>query len=305
MYSYLQDADDDDFESLVWYSGLVAEAVTGRRAGSNGFVRVNCPVCAYKTGKADRKACLGYAPSTRRWSCWKCGARGRLSGDVDVQTIHDKPCVPDEVKLLELPEGHELLSDEPARSSLVYEPALRYVLGRVPSKRAIRELRIGACLEGRFAGRVILPVYDTKNVLRWYVGRSWKKKAKMPYLYPRGARDGVVFNEAALDVETDSPALIVEGMFDAYALWPHAVAVLGKTTDTHLARFRKAKRPIVLVPDGDAYVEGLAQMQRLRMAGIRAGLIKLPPRKDPDEMVELVLQAAPLAVNAGRYVEIE
>lgn len=296
--------DVEEYSTWYLYSQLVSEAVVSKRAGGTGYVRVDCPVCLYKLGKADRKQCLSYNVTSRYWMCWRCSARGRLHTD-DLDFVpEDLPKV-EHVKL-QLPAEHVLLGGEPACSSVVFSEALAYVTNtRGLSLDMVRDLRIGACIGGRFSGRVILPVYDTHDVLRWYVGRSWKAKSVLPYLYPVGAREGVVFNERALDVQTDVPALVVEGMFDAYALWPHGVAVLGKTTEKHLERLRHAQRPVVLVPDGDAWQEGLAQLQWLRMRGVCSGLLRLPPRKDPDELAHVVLEAAPLSVHAGRYVEVD
>lgn len=299
--------EEDDFETLVLFTQLVREAMQGRKPNSAGYMTADCPICLYRLGKADHKAKLWLKPDTRRWSCWRCGAKGRLRTEDLEETLRldlPKPEVPK--AKLELPEEYVALGSTEALNSVAYAPALDYVTRvRGLALSLVKELRLGACLTGKFAGRVIMPVYDVANVLKWYVGRSWRPKSSMPYLYPRGGREGVMFNERALDVTTDEPVLVVEGMFDAYALYPQGVAVLGKTTDVHLARLSRSSRPVVLVPDGDAWSEGLAQVQRLRMRGARAGLIKLPPRRDPDELAALVKEAAPQAVTAGRYVELE
>lgn len=299
------DLDDDDFDTKLLFQQLVVDAVRGARAGSSGYVRVDCPCCAYRLGKPDRKRCLGYSPAKRRWSCWRCGAKGSLRHVPDEEGLPASDAVlPEPVIALQLPEEFALLSEEPARSSLMFAPARDYVhKARNLSEDAVRRAGIGACLTGRFAGRVVVPVRDVVGKLRWYVGRTWFKSS-MPYMYPKGARDGVMFNEAALDVHTDVPALIVEGVFDALALWPHGVAVLGKTTDAHFKRFRTSCRPVVLVPDGDAWKEGLVLRDRMRAARLRCGLVKLPPKRDPDELVGPVFEAAPLSLDAGRYVEI-
>lgn len=294
------------------YASLVASAVQGGRKTSSGYVRVNCPVCVYRTGKADRKACLGYNPNNRWWSCWRCNAKGRLSGD-DLDMLPWQPEPEEETPKpppLTLPEEHCLLSEEPARSSFAFTRARSYIekrLGKYTSNpnALCALLRVGACVSGRFTGRVILPVYEG-TTLRWFVGRTWSASSELPYLYPRGAREGVIFNRAALDVETDVPVLVTEGWFDAAAHYPNAVAVLGKTTEAHLKMLAQAKRPVVLCPDGDAFDEGLVQSQGLRFRGVKAGCIRLPPRVDPDEVdaVEL-MAAAHAAVHAGRYVAIE
>jgi DNA primase len=77
---------------------------------------------------------------------------------------------------------------------------------------------------------------------------------------------------------------VVEGVFDALALWPDAVAVLGKPSDQQVDALINAKRPVVIVLDGDAWLEGKWLAARLCLRGKRAGHIRLPPGVDPDEV---------------------
>jgi DNA primase len=93
-----------------------------------------------------------------------------------------------------------------------------------------------------------------------------------------------MFNHATLLKETDTPAIIVEGVFDAIAFWPDAVAVLGKPTPAQVYALASARRPIAVVLDGDAWEEGEMLALKLRFEGQRAGSVHLPPRVDPDEV---------------------
>ena len=62
------------------------------------------------------------------------------------------------------------------------------------------------------------------------------------------------------------------------------VACLGKPNEAHLALLQEARRPVVVVLDGDAWEEGEALSLRLRFEGLRAGFVRLPPKTDPDEV---------------------
>jgi DNA primase len=105
-------------------------------------------------------------------------------------------------------------------------------------------------------------------------------------------RGEVLYNHTALHVETERPVMVVEGVFDALALWPHAVAVLGKPSHFQVDALASAKRPVAIVLDGDAWQEGYALAMRLRLAGQRAGSVTLPPKTDPDEVDRAWLEAA-------------
>jgi DNA primase len=126
----------------------------------------------------------------------------------------------------------------------------------------------------------------------------------MTYLYPKGTQRGrLLYNHDALSVETDIPLMIVEGVFDTFPFWPHAAAVLGKPSHLQVAALIQAKRPIAVVLDGDAHDESLALSLRLQFEGVRAGCVKLPPRKDPDEMnKEDLLRAARECIGKSRAV---
>ena len=51
-----------------------------------------------------------------------------------------------------------------------------------------------------------------------------------------------------------------------------------------LEAMKQAKRPIAIVPDGDAWQDGWILAARLRFLGLRAGYVRLPPKMDPDEV---------------------
>jgi len=84
--------------------------------------------------------------------------------------------------------------------------------------------------------------------------------------------------------------MVVEGVFDALALYPNAVAVLGKASEAQMEALQESKRPVVIVLDGDAWQEGWAMAARLKFKGQRAGSVRLPPKLDPDEVDPAWLQ---------------
>jgi DNA primase len=112
-----------------------------------------------------------------------------------------------------------------------------------------------------------------------------KQQLRLTYCYPRGMnRDGLLYNAPALQEQTARPCYIVEGSLDALALWPDAVAVLGKPLKSQLRILAAAKRPLVVALDGDAWNEGQALAWTLQSLGVRAASVRLPPKTDPDEV---------------------
>ena len=274
------------------HNARVEQALSGARFGRT-WLRVPCPFCVDEEG-ADRKSSLGVSASTGYYSCFRCGSRGRLDEPPDPNAVRDEA---EEARtgleVMEPPPEFCPLWLEPYRSAVSLEPARAYLTKRGVTRKAMRELQIGACDEGYWAGRVIVPMLhpDVEGWLGW-VGRIWVKspskraigRASLKYLYPSGMSRRLMWNHAALGVETDTPLLIVEGVFDALPFYPHAAAVLGTASDDQIEALIHAKRPVVFVLDGDAWEHAWSYAFRLRFDGARAGMVKLPPRVDPDEV---------------------
>lgn len=286
-------------------AGLVLGATMGRRVGANGKTRVLCPLCIFRVGKADRKSSLVVNSRTGWFGCWRCHAKGRI-GDFDealeADAVPDAPPAPPMV----LPPGTYPLFAGPTAKSPSLDPFRAAVMKRpAASEATFARFEVSGCVRGPMTDRIILPVRDVLGVLRWYVGRTIHKHEEKKYLYPRGDRGGLMFNESALEVWTDTPALIVEGCFDAYIFGEDGVAVLGKPSPTMFDALSLSARPVVFVLDGDAHVTGWAMARRLRLAGIPAGSVKLPPCIDPDEIPVDVTRAAAAQALASPSAEAE
>jgi hypothetical protein len=201
---------------------------------------------------------------------------------------------------LETAEGFIPLFEEPGASAEALDWARHYLLApksvKVGNGKPCRnlalqtavEMGVGAALHGKLAGRVIFPIpnyADPSQPWRGWVARDATGTSALPYRYPKGMnRIGLVYNEPALYVETAAPCFIGEGVLDAAPLWPDAVACLGKPLESQIELFLRARRPLVVVLDGDAHLEAAALAMKLHFLGKRAGSIRLPPRTDPDEV---------------------
>jgi DNA primase len=270
---------------------LVAAALASRRT-TGRHVRLSCPLCLGLTGKGDTRGSLSLSMETGFYSCFKCGSKGRLDSLGSGETKRAERA-PDDRPWTEKPPGFYELCTEPGASALACEPARAYLRKRGLAEEMWAQARIGACVSGQLAGRVVVPILapDGEAWLGW-VGRAWVKKAKRPYHYPAEMpREGMLYNGAALAVDTTDPVLVVEGVFDALSLWPDGVAVLGKPSDAQVQALVTTRRPVAVVLDGDAHEEGEALAMRLRCEGQRAGYVWLPPRMDPDEIPAEQLKA--------------
>lgn len=240
--------------------------------------------------------------------CFKCGYFAWTDDEKaeayrTEQELRGKLGLTEEVKLPGKPQGYEELGRGDGRTAEVFREARRFLKKRVPDVALWKHARIGATLEGYFAERIIVPLLTKERQWTGFVARSWDPDARDKYLYPKGMKR-ILYNEEVLDhdVEGDVPIFVVEGAFDALALWPDAVAVLGKAKREHLTQLAKVKRPLAICLDGDAWLEGEAMMLDLAALGHRRVCnLRLPPRVDPDEVPrEELEEAARNALGLGK-----
>ena len=254
---------------------LVLAALNTAR-GSGEWVKTHCPFCS--TGR--KSPSFAISRTHGGFKCHRCSISGMLKDFEEDAEIIEQP-----KSAMQLPDEFLSLSEEPGKSAFSTSAARAYLAWRNISPSVIKQAHVGACVEGRYRGRIVVPVLSARGILLGWVSRAWSKKVQKKYLYPVGSwRASALFNEAALLVETDVPLFIVEGVFDALALWPNAVAVLGKPSVIQENMLALSNRPLVSVLDGDAWREGEALSLRLRLTGATVGAIRLPPKIDPDEV---------------------
>jgi hypothetical protein len=278
----------------------IRTALEQGRAAARWRILCPCPFCEDASGKADRhgKLCVWPSGYTR---CYRCAFQGFLDGHAPegwepedrLEQFPDRP---------EPPDGFAPLYG--AGWQHAHDGARVYLEGnRGLARAALREAGVGATLAGKYRGRVVMPVLDptTKEWLT-FVTRDFTgaPTVRAPYLTAStedgwALREMVLFNEAALDAETDAPALVVEGCLDALWLWPDAVATLGDLSEWQVFRLARSRRPVVTVSDGDAWRKGWAVAERLKLMGARAGALRLPGGTDPDEVPHEAIREAALS----------
>lgn len=264
---------------------VVLQALAGKRPNRAGYVRTGCPLCLTTKGSEDRDGSLWGNAETGFWGCFRCGAGGRLEVEGWEPTA---PAAPR--PKVELPPGFHPIGCGPGLTAAVLAPAREYMARRGAAREVLVAAEVGACASGPAAGRVVVPIRRRDGSLAGWVGRAWGPAWKK-YLYAAGT-ERVLYNARAIDQESAEPVLAVEGTFDTFPFWPNAVAFLGSPTDAQASELERSRRPVAVVLDGDAWRQGEALAMRLRLAGVRAGAVRLGPREDPDEDPESVLRLA-------------
>jgi len=116
----------------------------------------------------------------------------------------------------------------------------------------IEKFGIGFCDKGDHAGRIVIPSYNTKGELNYYIARSWNPMSRAKYKNPEAEKDKIIFWENLIDWNKD--IYLVEGAFDGLFV-DNPIPMLGKHMSELLFEtiYKKAKADIIICLDADAW----------------------------------------------------
>jgi DNA primase len=281
----------DENEALV---ELLEEVLGdhGLHYSNRGQISFNCPVC--DDGRNKHNLEINYIDNV--YKCWSCGdsegTHGPLGRIFDrygnkkqkklYQVFKPETVVKREKKkkTLKLPDSFTLFKD----SSKVYpvrRQAINYLYNRGISDYMIEKYQIGFCDKGDHAGRIVIPSYNEKGELNYYIARSWNPMSRAKYKNPEAEKDKIIFWENLIDWDRD--IFLVEGAFDGLFL-DNAIPMLGKHMSELLfdTIYKKAKGDIIICLDSDAWQNAVNLYHELHGGELwgRIKLIKLPDEKD-------------------------
>ena len=265
----------------------------------SGQMSVDCPVCSYDIkglSKTDGKGNLEINYQNHIYKCWSCAethdTHGHLGKLIDqFGSKKDKKTYklirPDKFekkekvfKKLELPKEYKKF-EEINPLHIPRKEAFNYLKKRGISQEIIDKYQIGLCVEGEYSGRIIVPSFNKKGELNFFVSRSWDTKSKLKYKNPEAAKDFLIFNESLIDFKKD--IYIVEGVFDSFFL-DNSIALLGKFINDNMWEklYTNAKKDIIICLDGDAYDDAKKLYDKLNGGSLynRVKIVKLPKDKD-------------------------
>ena len=180
-----------------------------------------CWVCDYN-GRSITNLVFFYGKPEHR-SQWK-----KVCGIVDMSEIGDEK---KQETIVKLPEEFVSLTKKMTPLSL---EARTYLKSRGITQDDILWWKIGFCPDGEFKNRIIVPSFDLKGNVNFFIARNysgdWHK-----YYNPPVEKD-FIFNELYIDWNQD--ITIVEGVFDAIVV-RNAIPILGSTLRENSYIFQK------------------------------------------------------------------
>jgi DNA primase len=159
--------------------------------------------------------------------------------------------------------------------------ALNYLLGRNLRPEDIVKYNIGYCEEGEYRDKIIIPSYDERGKLNFFVGRSFYQ-TQYKHKNPKVSKDIVGFE---LLINWDTPLVLCEGAFDAIAIRRNAIPLFGKSIQSELEKkiIGNSVKKLYIVLDSDAIKNALRLAKKFMSYGIQTHLVDMGD-EDPSEM---------------------
>jgi DNA primase len=260
---------------------------------NRGQISFNCPNC--DEGRNKHNLEVNYFNDV--YKCWACsdsegthGSLGKLFDKFGTRKQKKLYTIlrPDETEKkvrvkkpkVVLPESFTLFKD----SHPIYpvrRQAYNYLKNRGITDEIIEKFGIGFCDKGSHSGRIVIPSYDLKGNLNYYVGRSWDPNSRAKYRNPEAEKDQIIFWESLIDWNKD--IYLVEGAFDGMFL-ENPVVMLGKHMSELLFEtiYNKAKGNVIICLDGDAWTNAVKLYHELNGGELwgRIKIVRLPDDRD-------------------------
>lgn len=267
----------------------------------SGQISFDCPVCSFDIKELDHgdgKGNLEINYKLDVFKCWACSESHETHGSVyklvkkygNEKHLKNYLLYKPESEYtnnkvynkIELPEDYINLSEVSQffKYTNHYKEAINYLYKRNINDKMIRKFNIGFCFQGDYKNRIIIPSYNSKCELNYFVARSYSKYAKLKYKNPEVQKEILIFNEYFID--WSKPVYIVEGVFDSIFV-ENSIAMLGKHLSSYLHEqlYAKAKE-IIIILDGDAWNDAQKLYHKLNCGRLmnRVSIVRLPLDKD-------------------------
>ena len=258
----------------------------------------DCPTCSAEKGEydGDGKGNLEVNLAEGVYHCWACGETHGTRGGLkklfrtfatreqvkklkmigyDLSDFKAKVKEKNVIEDLTLPKGF-ISFKEGNPKSILYKQAWNYLTKeRKLSPQAIFKFKMGYVSGGYYDSRVVVPSYDIKDELNYWVTRTYVN-AKPKYLNPDSDKEQIIFNECCLN--WDSDIYLVEGPFD-HLVVHNSIPILGKKISDKLMHslFHKASANIIILLDSDAWNDAIKHYSKLNVGKLfgRIKIVKL------------------------------
>jgi len=242
-----------------------------QHASDPNEIRVNCMFCRQLGHSQDTRFRLGINIKTGQAHCFQCHWRTRdiykllekQSGQRIRQPDNAYESTHTPVEEPELPEGFELFFstvEEDEKLGFIRGQALKYLHTRGVSTEQVERNNIGFCTIGRYAYRVVFPIYYKKKLVT-FIARDFTGKQKVKFLNRKGIKPLWATND--IGEQGSCTVILYEGIFKALAgerdapyltrdTVVHAATLGSQITDFQLMQLNpNIVQEVILFPDPD------------------------------------------------------
>jgi transcription elongation factor Elf1 len=265
----------------------------GRQTSGDNHI-FYCPICNHRKPKLEIDIKRGY------WHCWVCDSGGKtfygllkwINAPVEyydkfreiVKYNYKELSIQNNAlenpHIIQLPSETRSLIDG---SGFYYNAAWKYLKSRGIGLAEVIQYNIGYCTEGQYKNRLIIPSYDSRGKLNYFIGRDFMDSSELKVLNPKLDRNIIGFE---LFIEWSEPIVLVEGVFDALAVKYNAIPLFGKNISEKLEnKLLSVGTPeIIVCLDSDALVNSIDIIQRFNSFGFTVKHCNLPDNTDPADI---------------------
>lgn len=294
----------------------ILESVLGKgKPTARGNHAFHCPFCGSSKKKLEIQI-NSTIESENHWHCWTCNISGKkltnlfkklqVSREVIAELLsvikvssYYKQDVNIESTILRLPDEYQPLWRN--NGSIEQKNALNYLVNvRKVTLSEIIKYNIGYCATGKYAKMIIVPSYDARGHMNYFVGRSYYQTDGFRHKNPNVSKEIVGFE---LFINWDYPIVLVEGAFDAIAVRRNAIPLFGKTISDELRKkiIENKVKEIYVCLDKDAQKQAIEHAEEFMDNGMNVFFVDLK-RKDPAEigfqnMIQIIKDTPPLSFS--------
>lgn len=226
------------------------------------------------------------------WACWACAnTKGKtiLSLFKKLKVTHDKinelnfiikpgskkQYIPPES--IKLPEEFIYLNNITNLSKLDQleaRRAIQYLKERKITKEDILKYNIGFCNKGKYEGRIIIPSYDSKGIINYFIARSYRED-----IFPKYKNPPISSKIIGLElfINWDAPIILCEGIFDALTIKRNVIPLFGKIINEALMSklVESSVDRIYIALDPDAIKSSIKYTEQLMNLGKQVYLVEI------------------------------
>lgn len=299
-------------ELVSIFNDILGQRSRLRKSGTQ--LTYHCPFCTDKNLVTQKLEIAIGGPKIGSYHCWRCDTKGKsfgsllkklnaprhyrdaiykLTGDIRLSRSQK---IDDAATVVQLPEEFHPISQP--KNTPEYKNAVAYLKRRGVTREDILRYNIGYCEDGPYEYHVIIPSYDAKGALNFFMGRRYyENDPGIPHKKPDASMDIVGFESF---VNYNEPLNLCEGVFDAIAIRNNAIPLFGKypspTLRVNMNLFHVQRVNVIL--DWDAEEDAIKMYNRLRkdVCGLEIHIVNLNG-KDPSilgfERIHSLIKNAP------------